>query len=612
MSVSLVVMPWHDLSLPSLPVGLLRAVATGAGLPRPDTYHANLRWAEFLLDRTGGKLGPAQYSDIAENGVFDSIGEWVFAGVLNDDPLFGVELLREYATDRDLDIVDAERMREHAADFIELAVAEILRPEPAVVGFTTTFMQNVPSLAAARRIKQLAPDTIIVFGGGNCDGDMGVALHRAHPFVDLVVRGEGEEAFPALLRALAGDGPLDRVPGLCWRDATGAQHVNDAGRPVAMAGVPVPDFDDWFEVMASSPVAEFVDPQVVLETSRGCWWGEKHHCTFCGLNGSLMQFRAKEPDHVLAELTELVTRHQVLDVVTVDNIIDMRYFTRLLPRIAELDWDLRLHYEIKANLRASEVDALRSARVWYVQPGIESLVTPVLSIMDKGVSAVQNVRLLREGESAGLSLVWNWLYGFPGETYDQYAPVLHQVPALVHLQPPRGVTRIALERFSPYFVNPALGFPVRRPARMYGYIYDLPDADLADLAYLFDTEPVGLTDAEAEPLRARLDTWAAGYGESALVWRDTGDAVVIEDTRAGWPHAVHRIDDPGLRQAYLALETGRSVPGLRRALADQGLSFEEDDLREWLAGLADRGLAFTDNGQWLTLATRSVPVKVAE
>lgn len=34
---------------------------------------------------------------------------------------------------------------------------------------------------------------------------------------------------------------------------------------------------------------------LVLEGARGCWWGEKHHCTFCGLNGSLMKFRSKPP-----------------------------------------------------------------------------------------------------------------------------------------------------------------------------------------------------------------------------------------------------------------------------------------------------------------------------
>ena len=41
-----------------------------------------------------------------------------------------------------------------------------------------------------------------------------------------------------------------------------------------------------------------VRPQIPLETSRGCWWGMKHHCIFCGLNGKQMAFQDKSPDRV--------------------------------------------------------------------------------------------------------------------------------------------------------------------------------------------------------------------------------------------------------------------------------------------------------------------------
>jgi len=46
------------------------------------------------------------------------------------------------------------------------------------------------------------------------------------------------------------------------------------------------------------------------EGSRGCWWGEKHHCTFCGINGQGMEFRARSADRVIADLRTLVQRHR--------------------------------------------------------------------------------------------------------------------------------------------------------------------------------------------------------------------------------------------------------------------------------------------------------------
>jgi ribosomal peptide maturation radical SAM protein 1 len=605
-SICLAALPWQSLESPSLPLGLLRSACADAELGLPWTYHGALRWTEYLMAVTDDELGPADYTDIAENGMFHGLGDWVFTGVLHDDPDFGVSTLDEYAVRRGIDTALATRMRGHAAEFVALAADEILAGEPDVVGFTTTFMQNVPSLAVAARIKRLAPDVVTVFGGGNCDGPMGAALHRNYPFVDFVVRGEGEVAFPALLKALGGGGSFTDVPGLCWR-VDGVQRTNDIQpHPLPPGRIPVPDFDDWFAHVESSPVRGYLEPKLVVETARGCWWGQAHQCTFCGLNGSLMEFRSKSPDTVIAELRHLVTRHQVLDVIAVDNIIDNTYFRTVLPKIAELDWDLRVHYEVKSNLKPAEIDALRQAGVAHVQPGIESLVSPVLTMMDKGVSGLRNVRTLRDCESAALTVSWNWLYGFPEETPADYADVLAQIPALSHLQPPSAAGRILLERFSPYFENGALGFPERSTAELYRHVYRLAERDMADMVYLFRTEPRGLTEAQAEPLHTAIGGWHERYTESYLQRIDVDGAIVIQDRRANWPHEDIVIEDPDLVAAYVELEYGRSLP----AVVDRLRSADPDRLRDWVSWLRERGLVFIEQGSILALATTAAPVKV--
>ena len=333
-SVCLVAMPWQSLELPSLPLGLLQTVAVEAGHPAPATYHGSLRWAEYLIEVTNDELGVVEYSQVAENGLLDGLGDWVFAGVLHDDPEFGVAALAQYATEHQVDLALVTRMREHASAFVALAAKEILESEPSLVGFTSTFMQNVPSLAVAREIKKLAPDVLIIMGGGNCDGAMGAALHRNYAFLDFVARGEGERAFPALLSALLDGSDLGAIPGLCWRSADGEQRCNSPDRFLNPAAVPVPNFDDWFSRLESSSIEERVEPKLVIETSRGCWWGEKHQCTFCGLNGSLMSFRAKSADSVLSEIESLVRRYKVLDIITTDNIADNNYFRDVFPRIS--------------------------------------------------------------------------------------------------------------------------------------------------------------------------------------------------------------------------------------------------------------------------------------
>src|SRR5512142_331306 len=293
-------MPWLALDTPSLAVGILRRRTLDA-CPSVSVgeYHGGLRWAECLL-AADGALTPDAYMRIADRGLAHGLGDWVFAGALHDDPAWRLPELRAYARQWECDHGLAERMRQLAHGFVVDAAREILDTDPDVVGFTTTFMQTVPSLAVARELKRRRPDVRTVFGGASCDGPMGHALHRNHRFVDAVVRGEGELARPALLEHVAaGTAPRD-VPGLCWWDGERSVANPEPTGGVPPDLVPVPDYDDWFADLAASPVAEYLSPYLFVEGSRGCWWGEKHQCTFCGLNGSSIAFRSKPAERFWA------------------------------------------------------------------------------------------------------------------------------------------------------------------------------------------------------------------------------------------------------------------------------------------------------------------------
>jgi hypothetical protein len=218
-----------------LAIGVLGGACVAQGLPAPLEYHGGLRFVEFLMDRSGGKLTTYEYHAVAESGFTHALGDWVFAGALND-PRFGYAEMLEYAGRHDIPMRSLSAMREYADEFVDLVVDELIALDPELVGFSTTFMQNVPSLAVARRLKRRRPDIAVLFGGGNCDGPMGAALHREFDFVDLVLRGEADESFPLLLSALGagstGGTDLAGVPGLCWRDTTGRQRVNPTARLV--------------------------------------------------------------------------------------------------------------------------------------------------------------------------------------------------------------------------------------------------------------------------------------------------------------------------------------------------------------------------------------------
>jgi hypothetical protein len=153
-----------------------------------------------------------------------------------------------------------------------------------------------------------------------------------------------------------------------------------------------------------------------METARGCWWGERQHCTFCGLNGATMAFRSKTPDRVVSEIRFLCERHGVGTFSIVDDILDMRYFRTVLPRLADAKLGIEFFWEVKANLTNVHVRQLRDAGVLLIQPGIESLSDHVLKLMRKGTTAFRNIELMKWCREYGVKPYWNLLYGFPGET----------------------------------------------------------------------------------------------------------------------------------------------------------------------------------------------------
>jgi radical SAM superfamily enzyme YgiQ (UPF0313 family) len=221
-------------------------------------------------------IGIDDYQRIAAFG--NGIGDWVFAAAPVSPPGGVAEYARQLRSSTDRDLVrKVIEMRRLAPGFLRECVARIRATGARVIGFTTTFSQNVPSLMLAHLLKRADPSLKILFGGGNCDGPMGAALHRAFPWIDVVVRGECESIVADVARDLLAGGPIRPQPGLCLRERGEAVVIPQEGaRAVAMDDVPTPDYHDYFDELREHGVGAAIRPKVFLsfETSRGCWWGE--------------------------------------------------------------------------------------------------------------------------------------------------------------------------------------------------------------------------------------------------------------------------------------------------------------------------------------------------
>lgn len=377
---------------------------------------------------------------------------------------------------------------------------------PTIVGITSSFQQNLAAVAVARRVKEIAPATCVVMGGANVASPMGDELAQLFPWIDYFFSGEADVEFPTFCERLLGDGvrPQSRVF-LC-------APVSD------MRVVSTPDFTDYFKSLRHfqkrGRLPASLPDFVTMETSRGCWWGQKHHCTFCGLNGEGMDFRKKTAGRVLDEIHQIKDRWGTDRFHFADNIMPMTVFNDLLPALADWPEHPRLFFEVKANLRDEQLALMRRGGIDAIQPGIEALSTHLLQLMRKGVSALQNVALLRSSRSNGIAVLWNLLYGFPGERIEDFTATLALLPKLEHFSPPSGLHQVIVDRFSPYhFDHETLGIGSIAPFPSYATIYPTT-ADLSKIGYHFESDftSVLIKDSPlAQALAKGLAAWQGAW-----------------------------------------------------------------------------------------------------
>ena len=178
---------------------------------------------------------------------------------------------------------------------------------------------------------------------------------------------------------------------------------------------------------------------------------------------------------------------KLTNVEAVDNILDMKYFNDMLPALASSGRSLQIFYEVKSNLSREQVKLLCEAGVNRIQPGIESLSDHVLKLMRKGTTALRNIQLLKWCREFNIIAEWNILYGFPGETPEDYRGLLELLQAIRFLRPPCAAGPIRLDRFSPYHNSPDdFGLTNVRPLKTYRHLYPFDEDSLLRIAYYFD------------------------------------------------------------------------------------------------------------------------------
>jgi ribosomal peptide maturation radical SAM protein 1 len=605
--VALINIPFATLNFPSIALTQLRhrVIRELGEEVSAEILYLNHDFARYL--------GLNCYTSIAEiKELYKSgFGEWFFRqAAFPQAPDNTRDYIRHYfhhADKKTAMTVDAAlEKRQGLEEFIGTLIDKYQLDRADMVGFTSLFFKTA-AFAMDRMLKERNPDIVTVIGGANCFWPMGAEIIRQIPSIDFVFSGPALKNFPLLIRHC-----LDKNMEKCNHIA-GVLSKTNYRNPPAIIGEELPidsdvelDYESFLDAVEKNFPDGEVKPVLILETSRGCWWGERVQCTFCGSNGQSMKYEAMKPENAIRLFQSLFAywpRSSRIEVT--DNYMPEAYLKELFPALNP-PAGMTIFYEIKVGKMMTEeaMQILSNAGVKEVQPGIESLSTPTLKLMRKGTTAFQNLIFLKNCLLCDISPMWNFLLGSPGEEEAVYQKYFTDIPLLTHLPPPSFMVPVRFNRFSLYHVRPEQYGLDLRPWDCYAWIYPFDADSLNNFAYFFEDQNVHAA------YRTTVIKWIDRLREKAEYWKErwrNGQSVRPQLYFKG--EGSDKIYDSRSSQVleHQVGETGRRILDyltVPRRLTDIGTALSDipnfDPERE-LDLLRRNGLIFQEKNRFLSL-----------
>lgn len=608
--IALINMPFANPWMPSIALTQLKSVLEQRFGPQVavDVFYLNHNFVKYF--------GLELYFQISNSADSQNsgLGDWIFRQLaFPDQPNNAGGYLTRYFVNRTEKndklkgrVLETRRGLDH---FMEKLITEYKLDQYDLAGFTSMFMQNVASFAMARKLKARNADVTTVMGGANCESPMGQVIVKNLAEIDYVFSGPGLKSFPDFVQhCIEGDmWKCGNIKGVFSKKQYIFQSGPEAIGEELSIDVPIElDYQPFVQTLEEHFPKGEVTPILLFETSRGCWWGERAHCTFCGLNGASMAYRAMSPELAVRQFEALFKfSPQVRRLEAVDNILPKNYLQDVLP-LLNTPPEVSMFYEVKADLNDQEMEVLAKARVKAIQPGIESLATSTLKLMKKGTSVFTNLLLLKNCARLDIDPSWNLLIGFPGEGADVYRKYVADIPLLTHLPSPSDVYPVRFDRYSPYFVKAQEYQLDLHPLDFYRLIYPFTDEDLGQLAYYFTDVN---TDAEystvmvewIDRIKDKVAPWVASWRQPdrstrpKLFLKEDGGVATIYDSRSG--SAIEYEISETTREILAYLNSPRRISNISKELGHRpGLDAEKE-----VAYLQQKGLVFQEHARFLSL-----------
>jgi len=283
--------------------------------------------------------------------------------------------------------------------------------EPDVVGITSATLTYNSALKIARITKELFPNTVTVLGGCHATFWDTNALTES-PYVDIIVRKEGEITFTELLYKIGRGHAIDDIKGITYRQ--NGRIFRNEDRPYIddLDSLPFPAH----HLLKLDHYLKYGKLIIPVMTSRGCvYW-----CDFCcAVRMFGRRYRMRDPVKVVNEIeymhktfgTDQFTFYD--DAFSVDAKRVEKICDEIIARGLDIKWDCETRVDMVSRELLQKMKRAGCIAIWF---GVESGSQIILDKMNKKIKIEQTRRAFKMAQQVGLITVASVILGFPGET----------------------------------------------------------------------------------------------------------------------------------------------------------------------------------------------------
>lgn len=297
----------------------------------------------------------------------------------------------------------------------EQLVRRVVAEKPDVFGINCSTHTFVSAMGALSGLNDALPDTKFVLGGFHATFAAERILSK-FPFIDFLVKGEGEISFPKLLDSIESGAKPEGLEGIAY---------SEDGRVVSNAPVLIKDLDSL--PFPARELAQEVDygyfyqnirlttgKFTTISSSRGC----PFRCAYCSCAAfAEMKWRPRSPEKVVDELEKLYSEGYECCVFVDDNLTNSR---RRMERVCELIMARRIKMQFYCEGRVDNASpelmtTMRKAGFTVMYFGVESSQQHVLDYYRKTIRPEQSLQAIKNAKDAGMIVVSSYIFGAPVE-----------------------------------------------------------------------------------------------------------------------------------------------------------------------------------------------------